>query len=84
MRVGRLAGRAARCELFMEIREENEAFEVYRDWGFNLKLFIIKVPSEEIEGPSTIRAEQGWTVQYLKEHIARVRYGHKLLYSLGV
>ena len=59
-------------ELFMEIREEGEVFQVYRRGGLNVKVMIISLPSQQVDRPLFIRAELGWTVHRLKETIARV------------
>ena len=59
-------------ELFMEMRDEGDTFRVYGKGGLNLKLLVVSLPSCGVEGPTVMRAEQGWTVQTLKEAIARV------------
>ena len=59
-------------ELFMEVRDEVEVFQVYRKGGLNLKLLVISLPSGDVEGPIAFRAEQGWTVLELKQAVARV------------
>ena len=79
MTIGEVVGGAKReysFQLFMEVRDKGEVFQVYENKGSNLKLLIVSLPTGEIEGPVAIRAEQGWTVQRLKETIARVS-GHE-------
>lgn len=59
-------------ELFLEIRGENEEFQVYRRGGLNLKILVIRLPSGEVDDPVHIRAEQTWKTHQLKDEIARV------------
>ena len=56
----------------MELRDEGDSFRVYCKGGLNLKLLLVSLPSCGVEEPTVFRAEQGWTVQTLKEAIARV------------
>ena len=59
-------------ELFMEVRGEEEVFSVYHKGGLNVKILIITLPNCTVDGPTLIRAEQGWTVAALKDTIAEV------------
>lgn len=59
-------------ELFMEIRAEGTEFKAYNKGGLNLKILIIDLPGETVREPVQFRAEQGWTVEELRNALAEV------------
>lgn len=59
-------------ELLMEVRDENQSFEVYRPGGVSVKVYnVILDDMGEVEGPQIVRGTLSMTVLELKQAIAR-------------
>lgn len=59
-------------DLLMEVREENQKFEVYRPGGLSVKVYVVSLSGcGEVEGPHIIRGTLTMTVTELKQAIGR-------------
>ena len=59
-------------DLLMEVREENQKFEVYHPGGLSVKVHVVSLDDcGEVEGPYIVRGSQTMTVAELKQAIGR-------------
>lgn len=58
-------------ELLLEIREEQEVFEPYLKDGVMTKVYMIDLPSRDVDGPISVRVSKNQTVLDYKMIIAR-------------
>ncbi|XP_076039758.1 ubiquitin carboxyl-terminal hydrolase 47-like isoform X2 [Oratosquilla oratoria] len=58
-------------DLLMEVRDEDKQFEVYKPGGTTVKVHLIDLQTEEVEGPFTVRGSLSMTVREFKELLGR-------------
>nr|CAD7396000.1 unnamed protein product [Timema poppensis] len=59
-------------DLLLETRREDQNFEVYRIGGVAIKVFVVNVETEEVDGPTIVRGNLSQTVKEFKGTLAKV------------
>nr|CAD7395807.1 unnamed protein product [Timema cristinae] len=59
-------------DLLLETRREDQEFEVYRIGGVAIKVFVVNVETEEVDGPTIVRGNLSQTVKEFKGTLAKV------------
>ncbi|CAL4084063.1 unnamed protein product [Meganyctiphanes norvegica] len=58
-------------DLLLESRDKDKEFEVYKPGGTTVKVHIVNLSTEEVEGPFTLRASLTMTVKEFKDMLGR-------------
>ncbi|XP_067012676.1 ubiquitin carboxyl-terminal hydrolase 47 isoform X2 [Anabrus simplex] len=64
--IGEILSNDNKHELLLEIRKEDEEFEVYQPGGVHTKVFLVNVETEEVDGPMDVRGNLAQTVAEFK------------------
>lgn len=57
---------------YLEIRKPGVPFEIYKPGGIKIKVYMVNIQNEEVQGPVNIRLNPGETVRELKARLANM------------